>query len=85
MPAALTHRPPEGGCVPSVLGDALAVVARQVSQQPQHERPRPPPRLHVGEPARNPANRVTEYPQPPERVYAMAYGHCTIVMGCRKP
>jgi hypothetical protein len=51
--------------------------------QPQHEHPRPPHRLGRGEPARDPANQVIEHTQPPDRVYAMDYGHCTIVMGCR--
>ena len=38
-----------------------------------------------GEPARDPANQVIEHTQPPDRVYAMDYGHCTIVMGLSQP
>ena len=34
MPAALTHRPPEGGHVPSVLGDALQFMHGRSASSP---------------------------------------------------
>jgi hypothetical protein len=43
------------GRLAGVLGDRPAVLARQVSQQPEHERAGVPPRLHPGKPARDPA------------------------------
>jgi hypothetical protein len=84
--------PPRAGqqcCIPSgvpgMLGDRPAVLPRQVSQQPQHERPRLPPRLHPAEPARDPAHQIVEHPQPAGRVYAMACGHRKIFLSRHKP
>jgi hypothetical protein len=60
-PVVVPHRPtqqvlqPIGAGVPGVLGDRPAVLARQVRQQPVHERPSPPAWLHPAEPARDPA------------------------------
>ena len=41
--------------VPGMLGDRPAVLARQVRQQPQHERAGAPSGLHPGKPAGDPA------------------------------
>jgi hypothetical protein len=41
--------------VAGVLGDRPAVLARQVGQQPQHERPGVPSWLHPRKPASDPA------------------------------
>src|SRR5690242_14702416 len=65
--------------VPSVLGDRPAVRPRQPRQQSQQERPRPPPRLHPGEPRPEPAHHLVQASPPPVRVYALARGHRKIV------
>jgi hypothetical protein len=41
--------------VADLLGDRPAVLAWQVGQQPEHERPGPPPQIHPSEPACDPA------------------------------
>ena len=46
--------------VPGVLGDRPAVLARQVGQQPVHERPGSPAWLHPAEPARDPAQQLLQ-------------------------
>jgi hypothetical protein len=43
------------GRLAGVLSDRPAVLARQVRQQPEHQRAGMPSRLHPPEPARNPA------------------------------
>jgi hypothetical protein len=43
------------GGIPCVLGDRPAVLAGQVSQQPEHERPGMPSGLHPAKPASDPA------------------------------
>ena len=76
---------PVRGGVPGLLGDGPAVLASQARQQPQHERPGPPPRLHPGEPACDPPHQLIELFLPPDRVYAEPSGHRQIVMSCHKP
>jgi hypothetical protein len=71
--------------VPGVLGDRPAVLARQPGQQPQHERPRPPPRLNPAETRADPEHQLIQQPQPPGRVYAMASGHRKIIKGRHNP
>ena len=70
--------------IPGLPGDRPAVLARQLSQQAQHERPRPPPRL----PAETRADldhQLIERPEPAVRVYAVASGHRKIVLSRHKP
>ena len=71
------------GGIPSVLGDRPAVLARQVSQQPEHEPPGPPPRLHPAEPARHPAQQLLQPHLPAGGInpYAVASGH-RLIVGC---
>jgi hypothetical protein len=71
--------------VPGVLGDRPAVHPRQLRQQPQRERPRPPPRLHPAETGPDPGHQLIKYPQPPARVYAGASGHQKIITSRHKP
>jgi hypothetical protein len=52
------------------LGDAPAVLARQVRQQPQHQIPYPAPGFNPGEPAGYPAHLDLERLLPAGRVYA---------------
>jgi hypothetical protein len=71
--------------IPRVLGDAPAVGPRQPGQHPEHERPRPPPRLDPAETTPDPQHRVFENAQPPAGVYAVASGHRQKVMRRHKP
>jgi hypothetical protein len=66
-----------------VLGQRPAVLAWQVGQQPQHERPRPPAWLHPAEPARDPAQQLLQARLPTGSVcvYAVACGH-RLIFGC---
>ena len=57
----------------SVFGDRPAVLPRQLSQQPDHERPDPPPRLHPSEPRRHPAHQLFEHHLPPDGVHGLVY------------
>jgi hypothetical protein len=93
-PRAARRRPPRPlqqvlhpirGRLPGLLGDRPAVLARQPGQQPEHERPRPPPRLHPSETSPDPQHQLIEQPQPAGRVYAVASGHQKIVIGRHKP
>jgi hypothetical protein len=71
--------------VTGMLGDRPAVLPRQISQQSQHERPSPPPRLHPAEPARDLAHQLIEQPRPPAGVYAVASGHRTVIESPHNP
>ena len=71
--------------IPGLLGDRPAVLARQLGQQAQHERPRPAPRLHPAETRADPEHQLIECPEPAVRVYAVASGHRKIVMSPHKP
>ena len=71
--------------VPGMLGDRPAVLARQLRQQAQHERPGPAPRLHPAEPGTGPGHQLIEYPHPAARVYAGANGHQKIITSRHKP
>jgi len=71
--------------VPGMLGDRPAVLARQLRQQAQHERPGPAPRLRPAEPGTGPGHQLIEYPQPAARVYAGASGHQKIIASRHKP
>jgi hypothetical protein len=68
------HRPAEQMLHPiragvaDLLGDRPAVLARQVGQQPAHERPGPPAWLHPAEPARDPAQQLVQARLPSGRV-----------------
>jgi len=81
------HRPakqvlhPIGAGITGVLGQRPAVLAWQVRQQPQHERPSPPAWLHPAEPARDPAQQLLQARLPAGRVYAVACGH-RLIFGC---
>jgi hypothetical protein len=48
------------GGILGVLGDRPAVLSGQVSQQPEHERPGVPSRLHPAEPASVPAQQLLQ-------------------------
>jgi hypothetical protein len=84
----IPHRPGEqvlqsvraGGA--GVLGDRPAVLAWQVGQQPTHQRPGVPPRLHPTEPARDAAHQLVKRRPPADGVYAVACGH-RLISGCR--
>jgi hypothetical protein len=71
------------GGIPGVLGDRPAVLAGQVSQQPEHERPGPPSGLHPAKPASDPAQQLLQPRLPAGGIdlYAVASGHRPIV-GC---
>ena len=71
--------------VPGVLSDGPAVLAGQLSQQAQHERPGPAPRLHPAEPAPGPGQQLVKYAQPPAGAYAGASGHQKIFTCRHKP
>jgi hypothetical protein len=60
-----------------------AVLAWQVGQQPQHERPGAPPWLHPAKPASDPAQQLLQPCLPSGRVYlyAVACGH-RLISGC---
>src|SRR6516165_8924571 len=53
-----------------MLCDRPAVLAWQLRQQTQYERPRPAPRLHAAETPADPGHQLIEYPQPAAGVYA---------------
>jgi hypothetical protein len=74
---------PVGSGVAGVLGDRPAVLARQIRQQPQHERPGPPSWLHPAEPARDPTQQLIKpcLPSGGVYVYAVARGH-RLIFGC---
>jgi hypothetical protein len=61
--------------VAGVLGDRPAVLAGQIGQQPDHERPGAPAWLDPSEPARDPAQQRVKAGSPAGRVYAVACGH----------
>jgi len=44
-------------------------------QQAQHERPRPPPRLHPAKTSPDPQHQLIEHAQPAAGVYAVASSH----------
>jgi hypothetical protein len=69
--------------IAGVLGDRPAVLAWQVAQQPQHERPGPPSELHSRKPARDPAQQLVQPRLPSGRidVYAVARGH-RLIFSC---
>jgi hypothetical protein len=82
-PLVVPHRPgqqvlhPIRVGVAGVLGDRPAVLSWQVSQQPAHERPGPPPQVSPGEPARDPPHQLLEQLLPASgvKLYAVACGH----------
>ena len=88
-PVVVPHRPaqqvlhPIRAGVAGVLGDRPAVLAWQIRQQPEHERPGPPAWLHPAEPARDPAQQLLQPRLPAGRVYvyAVACGH-RLISGC---
>jgi hypothetical protein len=73
-PVVVPHRPAEQMLHPirtgvaDVLGDRPAVLAWQVDQQPEHERPGSPAWLHPAEPARDPAQQPLQPCLPAARV-----------------
>jgi hypothetical protein len=73
-PVVVPHRPgqqvlhPIRAGIPGVLGQRPAVLAGQVGQQPAHQRPGPPARLHPAEPARDPAQQLLQPRMPAGRV-----------------
>jgi hypothetical protein len=71
--------------IPGMLSDRPAVLPWQVSQQPQHEHPCPPPGLNPGKPACDLAHQVIEHVLPPGKVYAMASGHRKIIKSRHNP
>jgi hypothetical protein len=71
--------------ITGVLGDRPAILARQPGQQAQHERPRPPPRLHPAEPAPDPQHQLIEHAQPTAGAYAVASGHRKVITCLHKP
>jgi hypothetical protein len=64
-----------GGGLAGVLSDRPAVPARQVGQQPAHERAGGPSRLHPPEPVCDPAQQLLQPRLPAGRGYAVACGH----------
>ena len=80
-PAKQVLHPIRAG-IAGVLSDRPAVLAWQVREQAAHERPGPPPQLHPGEPARDPAQQLLQPCLPAGRVYAVACGH-RLIFGCR--
>ena len=71
--------------IAGVLGERPAVHPRQLRQQPQRERPRPPPRLRPAETGPGPDHQLIQYSQPPARVYAGASGHQKVITSRHKP
>ena len=76
---------PIRGRLPGLHGQRPAVLARQPGQQPEHERPRPPPRLHPAETRPDAQHELIDQAQPARRIYAVGSGHCTIVKVQHKP
>jgi hypothetical protein len=70
-----------GAGLAGVLGDRPAVLAWQVGQQPEHQRPGMPSRLHPAEPAGDPAQQLLQSRLPAGRGYAVASGH-RVSFGC---
>ena len=68
-----------------MLSDCLAILAGQPGQQPQHECPRPAPRLDPAETRPDAGHQLIEQPRPPGRVYAMASGHRKIIKSRHNP
>ena len=83
-PAKQVLQPIRGG-VPDMLGDRPAVRPRQLGQQPGHELPHPPPRLHPSEPTGNSTHQLLEHHLPPGRVYPLARGHRRTVQSPHNP
>jgi hypothetical protein len=69
--------------IPGVLGDRPAILAWQVGQQPQQERPGPAAWLHPAKPACDPAQQLLQPRLPAGRInpYAVAGGH-RLIVGC---
>jgi hypothetical protein len=67
--------------VTGVLGQRPAVLAWQVRQQPQHQRPGPPAWLHPTKPARDPAQQRIQFPLPAGRDDAVACSD-RLIFGC---
>jgi hypothetical protein len=61
--------------VPGMLGESPTVLARQVRQQPQHERPYPVPGFHPTEPSRDATHQDLERFLPAARIYALTCGY----------
>jgi hypothetical protein len=70
-----------GAGLAGVLSDRPAVLAWQVGQQPEHQRPGVPSRLHPAEPAGDPAQQLLQPRLPAGRGYAVACGH-RVSFGC---
>jgi hypothetical protein len=68
--------------IAGVFSERPAVLARQVGQQPQHERPGTAAWFHPAEPPRDPAQQLVQSRLPPGRRYAVACGH-RLIFGCR--
>jgi len=66
-PSQQVLHPVRGG-VPGVLGDRPAVLARQIGQQPEHERLGAPSGLHPAEPARDPTQQLVQSRLPSGRI-----------------
>ena len=65
--------------VPGVLGDAPAVLPRQVGQQPEHEPADPAAGLHPGNRPAIRASSLSVSASPPVGFYAVAHGHRLII------
>ncbi|QKG23899.1 hypothetical protein ACTIVE_5542 [Actinomadura verrucosospora] len=61
--------------VPGVLGERPAVLARQVRQQPEHQRPGPAPGFDLAEPSRDATHQDLERFLPAPRIYPVTRGH----------
>ncbi len=61
--------------VPGMLGERPAVLARQVRQQPEHQRPGPAPGFNPTEPSRDATHQDLEHFLPAARIYAVTCGH----------
>jgi hypothetical protein len=56
-----------------VLVDRLAILVRQIGQQPEHEPPYPPPRLDPTKPTGHPTEQLVQHPRPSLGCYAAAH------------
>jgi hypothetical protein len=65
--------------LPGVLGDRPAILARQISQQPEHEPRDPSPWLDPRKPAGHPTEQLLQHPRPWLHRYAAAHGHRLIL------